>query len=937
MPTYKVSEMKGVVRDVGFGKLPDGTFNTLTNFDTNYEQGSLVSRSGYSSAISAPAALTAVNTLLSTPVSYPASADNFILCDNSGTKRTYLYPYYHYSSTLTSNWVDTRDFLTVTSFSSVASTIEIVTPTASSVNDYYKNWVFIKTSTGVKYFVTGYNGTTKILTLDRVAPSSAGATGTLIRYHHDQNDSYSNANGSTPTSPACYSSDLAVRWSLGNSSGVDSYNQWAGYINKVFFNSDTTNRYTFTGTYITEAECKAPTIANLGTPVLSAVTLGTNGILNSIDRDYYNQLTNNWAAAGSATKSLSTLTLYPKDTGSSIEKPIGKDFPVMHLSYTATGSTNYVGLPSTSSSYILLTSGNQYSFRVKYFNSQSTAIKLTAAFFDTATTTDQDINLTLFPSSSTQINPELTETNILFTPSAAFNRIRLYVDTISSIQIGSVDIFLVSSVTVDEVKTSTTYTLYGSYVYDGFQESELVKLDDIYHTTSQATLAYTLKLDFAPLNKRITAVRTYIDIADGDQTLNTNRNFTKYLLKDISIADNDASWVLTSTLYQRTFTIAGVDIKTALSNYTWEQKTNRIASTSTTCSYAIAKSSSGRVFLSNEYDYTDSKYYNSRVRYTGFNGDGIMCPDIFPNITDRNITYVTAGTGVKINALSEYDGNLIVAKEGSIVELTTGDIVELWRMRIVDNNFSSLGKNSILKTEKGIIFGGVDDMIIWRGGDTRSIVEGIWKNLYQSEVDPANINNFYIVQNKYNKEVEVFHRTDGGDTTSYKFSLTDFVVKSNTYYNLFIGFVILKDNTIYGIISNGTIYSFGKTYFTDNGTTFAPIFTTNKLLPDSKHRIILSELFLTVEGSGTINSSSNLFLYGDGDTTNELQYFTINGSSLNSTIKFYRFKVKPHKPVKYVQLRLFSGLNAASVNGLKIHEFGFEFEAQKDFGDVTYT
>jgi hypothetical protein len=312
---------------------------------------------------------------------------------------------------------------------------------------------------------------------------------------------------------------------------------------------------------------------------------------------------------------------------------------------------------------------------------------------------------------------------------------------------------------------------------------------------------------------------------DGDATGTTTTTVAPRFLMATIAVDNDATstWTFDTTLgrYEYASSFNGADWINR--GVTWEQKTQRTASASTTCSYFLAKQASGRTFLANDYDYADARSYINRVRYTGFNGDGAPTPDIFPNIQDVFITTITAGQSQEIRNIAEYDGDIIVLKKSSILRLDTSNPDPFtWTLNLIKNGVGTRSSKASYKFDKGLFFTDLYSAYLYDGYQVRDVLKGRWRNLYQSLVTSDAIATSHIVWFNPVKDsicIMIDSVTVGSGKTFYEFNTDTWLPVQNQ-----------QPTTTYAInnlvtTSDGVIH-FAPTTVGANAFTFSQTFGT---------------------------------------------------------------------------------------------------------------
>jgi len=897
-----IDNFKGMVTDVADGKQPQGTCKEIKNMVYDRDYGSLTTRFTYETGLARPTGVSTLSSWLSFPVTYPSATDHHLWFTEDGI---YQYNYWHNSSTLTNGWVLVTESKDLSSISSGDVTVNasptntIVIDNAdttwglSTTNNYYKNWIFQGTGGNTAtYFVKSYSfaSHTATFTLDNVLTIDWAVIPDykLFRYFHKD---YS----FTPafTYPAGYSTETAIRWSGGGGSTTGLKNIKSGYLDKVFFNNSGTT-HTFTGTYIDQAECASPSASLLTS--LSVANVDTNIIQNEADSSFIDTGTN-WAVNGSTTTQspsikLATFGLYDSFVGLSITNTVDG-----YLASTGTYTNDYVKL--TSSYCANLSATTTYTLRVKAyaFGGDNRRGAIVVKVVGNSTYTSPRLEFTNISDPAINNADASVEVKWTFTTAGgdtADPEIPIYQTGIAEGYANTIfiDGIFISTSTTPEIKNGYTYKLWASTVYDKTQESELTYLDSEYVTNKYGKLSYEINQKLGALNKFATGFRLYLSEEEGNTTgTTTTTTAPRYLVKSIAI-DNDATatWTFDTSAgrYEYVDTITGADWLNR--GVTWEQKTQRTASASTTCSYFLAKQASGRVFLADDYDYADGRLYINRVRYTGFNGDGASTPDIFPNIQDVFITTITAGQSQEIRNIAEYDGDLIILKKSSILRLDTSNPDPFtWTIRLIKNGVGTRSSKGAYKFDKGLFFTDLYSAYLYDGYQVRDVLKGRWRNRYQSLVTTDAIAISQIVwYNPVNDTISIAYDT-----------VTSSSIARNFYeFNTDSWLPVLNQNSANYEINNLVITSDGVIHFapTSVGANAWKIATTvqantvNVVIDTGYYGMPIGKLaepkWIYVLAQLPNTSEMTVTLYGDNTTTLGQGVFT----SASNEIRLYKFQ-----------------------------------------------
>lgn len=940
MPKWEINNFKGVVRDTGAGKQPEGTIADSTNLVLHRKRGSLVQRWGLSASGvgTKPSALSVLDHHLCFPVTQPSSSDQHVYFgqDSNAAKHIWCKPYYHNSATAgTGNdgWVDISETKTFTPAGDQVISIDPANSitmegadTCASLglettSQYYKNWVMIVDDTNGKsvWFIKSYfvSGGYASFYLDSIIDVTTGdpystlkaCSVSLYRYFHiDRSD----ASPFTPsyTDPAGYSSDLAVRFSGGKGSTVGYKNIKYGYLSKTFFPSVTSRSHAFQGSYCDQAECKAPSSALLKSATMTApADMFSHPTVDSL----FTANGTNWEAVGGAEVVCDIVSNSEYGTAWALR---------INFYNTDAGASKYVLLDGELGTLLI---GTTYTFGMYIANASEVTLNVVISGTSGTPAT-----------AKFSLKQNADYASFSFTGVAGTGSIKMYTDNIPAEQFLITGMSLIATASKsDSLAKNKTYRLYSTFVYDGFQESELTYLAQNYLSAELYQYVVTITTSLANLNKFITSIRLYLSADDGDTTTSSNtvRNSPAMLVADIPVSSATTGWSFSATTgkYEYTKTITDFDINNSES--TWEQKTGRVASASTTCSYSIAAPISGRVMIAQEYDYADAREYTNRLRYTGFSGSGVMCPDIFPNINDSNISDISQGAGTNIQSIIDYNGNTIIHKDSSTVAVTTSDSTAYWRTEIISQSIGATNKHVVRKVGKSVVWCDGYDIYSWNGGEPRSLGDGIWREYYQANkgtfqrawVD--NLDNTYNLiiagsnsdANQYNDtyyKIDIANpfpmkQTIGSSSLSFK---TIAVSKSGVaYFGTASGLSIASARA--GV--DGTYYV--RTYF-DTGT----------VMPSPKSFINIEEIFFDVEVDATVGGTWAVSLSVDGTTV------TLNPPAITSSSKFIRIKVPAHKAGRYFRIT-WGGVASGdmySTGCVTINRVGIIYSSTPEYGDV---
>lgn len=966
---FKQDSFSGIVRDIGTGKQPSNSVNTATNVVYDRERGSFVSRYDYEASLARPSGVSTLSHWITKPVTYPSAQDIHLWFTEDGI---FQRPYWHNSATATDDWVKATDSVSlsltlsdVTINGSTTNTFVLASATTtyglSATSNYYKNWVLCLTDgsqNSIAFLIKSYSVTTgtATFTLDNIIDTATGATYdknniaecSVHRYFHSdktQTNPQSSYFAPSFTDPAGYSTETAVRWSGGQGSTVGYKNCKTGYVNRLFFaNSGASVRHQFTGTYIDQAECKAPSSGILTS--LSVADIATSLIVDTAGYDDKNFLASqtHWAATGSGhTSALSQMGIPdPINIGKTLYK---RGLRIVASTAPGGDTSNCIRLSNT---YTNNLTAATYRVRVKGIPVAPKGGTASAAFVNVVVSkSDLSVNyaspVLAFPVANLGGGDVESEQTFEFT-SAITDKPVISV-FLSSIGDGSAYEFLMTAITVElssalaiALEDDKTYKFYASYVYDGTQESELTFLDSEYVAGKFSRLSYELNQKLGALNKFITAIRLYVAQEAGQTTSVATTASPKHLIATIQI-DDDATSTWTFDTAQGRFEYIGYlnGLDWINRGITWEQKTGRTASASTTCSYSIATQASGRIFTAKDYDYADRASYSNRLRYTGFNGDGAPTPDIFPNIQDLFITTITAGQSQTINNIVEYEGDVKILKKKSVLRLGTSNPNPLyWELDLIKDGIGTQSKYAAFKTERGLLFSDKDGIYLENGGFVTDLTErGLWKYYYKSLV--ANDTKaasqrlwFQQIDGTYN----LAYDTSAAATNFFKFTLENPspVLHQNTTDGGTDGvnnIVTTSDGVVhFAPTSIGNTALKYKDGYSQKAVTCS--IDTGYRNVDIDKRVMVNWIYYIAEAN---NDNVVATIYGLDISGNAVTLAT-NTTAVNGR-DFVKFQTSEDIPVKAVKITFSCAQTDQSVP-FKLHEWGFGGNIVEEFTDTNF-
>lgn len=955
---------EGIARDISTGKQPADTVNDATNVVYDREVGSLVIRHPNENvAIAVPSGVSAVSGYLTKQVTFPSATDMHALFTEDGI---FQYPYFHNGISATNDWRlitlnKSTGALTNTPTVNASPTNTIVladTCTALGLQtaaNYYKNWVirFQIDVLGVNvmsvWFVKAYSVSSDFptFTLDQVIDEGTGVTVTAANlktngftlwnyFHSDRNLETADYFVPAFTDPAGYSSELAMRWSGGAGSTVGYKLIKTACLNKTFFNA-TSPDHTFQGTYVDVAECKPPasTIAS------SVTTADANANIITSENDFdFNGTAENWADNGSHTGLLGTKSIIitnnlPKENPKYREYQINANGLI--VTATASGDLSSGGYVTLGSSFIgSMTHSVEYTLKFK-----AVSLGYANQAFDAKLRFGIYVNSTLYQSKDVIVTTNLAEQVVKFTIATTSNspEIRIAMLDVGN---GYANSFILDAISLTPTTSSAlalpdsfTYKLYGSLVYDKFQESELTYLGYVYMTKKNSKLSYQLQQQLGKLNKFVTGARLYVSQEKDDTSSKGSiTSEPKYLVADIPMDDDATStWTFDTSQgrYEYNGGVNGDDWNNR--GLTWEQKTGRTTSDSTTISASIFEQSAGRTFAANEYDYSESRNYVNRVRYTGFNGDGIPCPDIFPNIQDVFITTISSGQSQEVKTLLEYQGDLRIWKKNSYLNLTTSNPdVFTWRLQLIKDGEGCLSKYGAMRVDRGVLWSNRNGVMFEGGGFVKDLTKlGWWKTYYKSLVTTdAKAASQRVWYNYFDGSCNLAYDTTGSVAHKYlKFFLdkpSPVLIENLTSADKFTAVQTLSTGQTYFIgTASGFIMTFADSVSTNS--TAITIDTGYRAVEIDK-RALVSWVYFVAEG--VVADTIVATIYGDGSTLVSAETKTIAATGR----QFYKFQTAEYKPVKAVKLTI-SATNSNPQNGaFKLLEWGYAGKLVDEYTDV---
>ena len=940
MPEWKIDNFLGVVKDVGTGKQPQNTLADSKNFTLQRKIGSLVSRYGYSAGLTKPTGLDILDEHLCFPVTKPAASDVHLWFgrDSGDAKHIYANPFYHNSATAqtqNSGWVDIQDSKVIASLAATPTVTPDTTNTIAltgadtctalglvATTDYYKNWVMAYTKNGTSlWLVKSYTIASDLatFTLDSLINADSGVVVTaallkdggftLWRYFHSDRDS---ATPFTPSyvTPAGYSTDLAVRFSGGQGSTVGYKNTKFGYIKKTFFPSVTNRTHAMEGSYCDQAECAAPvSAASIFKSVATAdVVASANNFLDTPSNDgIFTASTTHWAP-----------------TGASIAMGLTSGNPsALYAEWFAAGSIsdNYIKLPAANVK--TLTDTNVYSFEIEY------------EAYEPGTSLGVSIESIEYvvPLVMGTISQPIRKATIQFTKSGTGT---------TSIYVWSKNILtgpmlfrsftlrlsseVLATTSANPLETGYTYTFYAAYKYDGFQTSELTRIGSSYLNVAVSKLQLTLKQSLANLNKFVTDIQIYATKEKGN-VATTTRTEPAYLIQSAALTSADTGWSFNAATGIYEYVLYVTDILFNNSPGTWEQMTGRIASASTTCSYSIAAPVSGRIMLAQDYDYADAALYTNRLRFTGFSGitgQGSMCPDIFPNDGDYNISSLTQGNGVDIKAIIEHDGDCIVWKTSSMLYVTTSQPGSLWITTVLSDSIGATNKFVPKKLGRSIYWSDPKDIYKWNGGEIVSLGRGVCRDYYQSIYNATQ--RAWVDNSDSTYNLWVYQGGGVNDSIC-------FVFDSISPLPVFKSFV---DISAVAVDRSGKIWiaqrvsgSFANSFYfstatVDGATAIPASFDTGWITPEDRAFIQMQEIWLDVEIAGTLSGIAIVVQVDDASLS------FVTAPTLTTAKKYHRIPL----PANAQGHRFRITWACSSTGTLIINRMGALYSIIPEYGDM---
>ncbi len=926
----------GMFYDVGNGKQPPNSLNFCYNLVPDKKLNSLTTRNGYTAGITKPTDIDVLDEYLSFPVTNPSSFDHHIYFgqDVSYNKHIWVYPYFHNSSSATSGWVDvgdTKDLVTAISatvLDGTARTITITGVSTFSLNttaNYYKNWIIAlndSSQTPEFFLVKSYSvsgsgaldtATFTVDTLKKFSTGSDWAIGDvvelyLVRYLHGQNPNagYNQFKFPSYTSPAGYNSELAIRFSGGASTSQTHKPVWFGYLNKVFFPSDGTYKYTFTGSYADYAKCLKPSTGLLKS---FAATDSESGMLILSAADYEFTSATHWGVSG-----INYSVAQGKIELHEDYEYLWETTSVLDCIYITAGGTgdasNCVTLSnSLSNSYIATPSATPHTLLFQY--SYKGDDNPTVVFLKGST----EIGRLRIDKTVGVGGEDFVRTAYLtFTPSAVDESLSFYFlqGTYSPLAVTWINYFPTTNENFG-IRGGRTYNLYATFMYDGYQESDPIRLSSTYVTSKRFQLKTILQQKLGALNKRIEAIRLYMSIEDYNSTLNSNttHNALRYFFREISLIDSTSTWTFNTSTGYFEYTDYFTSVDEDAMKYTWEQRTGRVENSSNSPAFGLAENASGRIFLA-QFNHGTQTVTNS-IQFTGFNDDGNACEDIFPDDPIYFQSKLTTGRGINITSLLEFNGDLVVFKPNSTVLMNTSDLLEYWRPKLISDGMGCAYDKTALRWIDGIVWADSNNVYYWAGG----IPENISLYRFKSYAGASATSEAWIDSNDQTYNISI-------GTAYFKIYPRTF---SAYFQNLLPtdldGVVTTKDGTVYFSKNDGTNYYFS-TSKTDAGTAIVPYFDTGKIYGDGNTFILLDEFRANIYVTGTPSANPTFTVYVDETSVKSKSMTLASGNN------FFRLLIPPHKAGRYFNVVM--DLPATSQE-IFIDSIEMDFNEQHEKGD----
>ena len=296
LPQLYSSSPRLLLRDFRYGiytrvkrdSRPPGAMSDVKNFVPNIRFGSMTQRFGYTSA-GYSLNLTALGgEVISSPKYFapmitksPSSQAIDIFLGTDGVSKYFFQKNFLHSNAFNTNHVRMGETDATRTISGAPSGSTFTLSGGSATDDYYKNWIVLNSTRSEYLLITGYNGTTKVVTTLQQIPSDWANTDavTLYRHFHDNptfsptyNDSGSGVDG------IILQQGNGILISGGAGSAVGLKPILSNQINKTFF-SGATRSFSFQETYIAEAEVKSTNgiaLANVSEVAASDTGLDTS-------------------------------------------------------------------------------------------------------------------------------------------------------------------------------------------------------------------------------------------------------------------------------------------------------------------------------------------------------------------------------------------------------------------------------------------------------------------------------------------------------------------------------------------------------------------------------------------------------------------------------------------------------------------------------------
>lgn len=413
---------------------------------------------------------------------------------------------------------------------------------------------------------------------------------------------------------------------------------------------------------------------------------------------------------------------------------------------------------------------------------------------------------------------------------------------------------------------AATYNFFLTYEFDGYEEGEIFygSFGAVDGTTQ--VVIYDLFVNFAHLNKRITAINVYVSqVSGGVET-------DPYFLKRFDIVtpttdqlDATYGWQWDNSTYKGYFsilsasgTISNASYQVLFDGNAWDGKgasylarTGRVREfeKNSIVNWQYTEAVSGRQFFSNVYDFNTALLDTNSLRFTGFDINANGTTDIIPADPLYNQTNVSPGSGQAIQGLAGQNGWLYAFLNPGIYGFSITPYPEQWvkyPISLIDGLYStkSLGK---MPEGGGIYFADVDHFKLMNNQKIAALTVTI-PNLYYNLSNKSSIRAWY---DKLDRAICFSNGVSGQHYRGYselQYPLTGNYLTGNlamgvpwfpALYTDNIEFVaMLRDASI--VFTNQTLNGVFQVHLNDqtfSGAGIVPYLKTNSYFMDDKDSV----------------------------------------------------------------------------------------------------